>query len=143
MSSHLTDSTVVVPDSHEMVRLADQIEERYRHGLREGRLENRKFKRYKLATEVALAVADVHGVERGERLQGQSVNLSLLGMGLALDAPLELGVMVTVAFDMPSRPPRSVKMLAQVRNAVLTSDDRCVVGLHFHQTLSAATTGTR
>lgn len=141
MNFDLTETAALVPAAHDLTRLADRIEERYRNGLREGRRENRKFKRYQLVTPATLVAADIQGHEQGPAIRGQTVNLSLLGMGLALAQPLELGVMVTLSFDMPSLPPRSVKMLAQVRNAVLTSDDRYVVGLHFHQTLSAATTG--
>lgn len=141
VTSHLTEPADIVPRKEDLARLADEIEQRYRNGLRDGRRENRKFKRYQLSTPVRIALASIRGEERGDEITGQSVNLSLLGIGVAVDEPLDLGVMVTVAFDMPAHPPRSVKMLAQVRNLVPAPSGRYVVGIEFHQTLAAASTG--
>lgn len=129
------------PPTDELGQLVDQIVELYRFGLRDGCRDDRKHKRYPLQTRVLVRVGPEDNDEFVTQLVGQSVDMSLLGLGVVTPFALDLGSMVTATFDLPSHPPRRVKMLAQVRNAVLEANGNYVLGLEFHQTLSAATTG--
>jgi hypothetical protein len=68
--------------------------------------------------------------ESYQSLNGWLVNISVIGLGLLLDSPLEVGTLLFVEMEAPlDMPP--VELLAQVQHVTATADGEWLIGCEF------------